>query len=410
MAGLGSDVWDDRNDDCQFAYQTMTGDCAMVARVTSIQAVNDSTKAGLMIRDNLSATVSQRAWISITPKTTGTNLVECRQAGWTENWAGSYFAQRSNPLPPGMPYWLKVERRGNQITTYSSQDGTSWAAIVSSYYANLPPTVYIGLFTCNGGTTTATTANFDNVAFTGGSGGLVTTPAAPAALFAAGSSKAVTVRWLPSFGATAYDLLRSTTSGSGYAVIASNLATAKTSYVDTKVAAGTTYYYVVRAKNSAGTSGNSPQFGDSLLPVPLVNLALAFDGTSSASFNSAPDREGSNQAFNGDPGTKWFGWNSATGWLQYDFGAGNAQVVKRYSINCADVDKRDPKSWTFLGSQDGSTWTTLDSQKDQSFRTRMAMNTYNIANITTYRFYRLDITANNGAADGVAVAELSLLG
>ena len=149
------------------------------------------------------------------------------------------------------------------FTTFTSKDGASWAATISSFYRNLPSTVYIGLFVSSG-TTMPNTATFANVAFTGGSGGLVTTPAAPAALFAAASSQAITVRWLPSFGATAYELLRSTASGSGYAVIASNLSTATTSYVDRSVLAGKTYYYTVRAKNFAGTSGYSPRFGDSL--------------------------------------------------------------------------------------------------------------------------------------------------
>jgi hypothetical protein len=213
------------------------------------------------------------------------------------------------------------------------------------------------------------------------------------------------VRWLPSFGATAYDLLRSTTSGSGYAALASNLSTAKTSYVDTTAAAGTTYYYVVRAKNSAGTSGNSPQFYGSLLPAPMVNLA--FSGTSTASFNQNSDMEGSAKAFDSDPATKWYGWNSPTGWLQYDFGSGNAQVVKRYTINSADVADRDPKSWNLLGSHDATKWTPLDSQTNQSFVTRMGINAYDIGNTTAYRYYRLDITANNGAT-GAAVAELGL--
>jgi hypothetical protein len=39
----------------------------------------------------------------------------------------------------------------------------------------------------------------------------------------------------------------------------------------------------------------------------------------------------------------------------------------------------------------------------------MQMKTYDIGNTTAYRFYRLDITANNGAT-GVAVAELGLWG
>ncbi|HEX9045464.1 MAG TPA: RICIN domain-containing protein [Verrucomicrobiae bacterium] len=403
VTGAGTDVWNDVNDDCQFAYQAMTGDCAIVAKVTSSQYVTGSTKAGLMIRDNLSATVSERAWIAIVP--TATNQVQCRQWGWTETWGGSGWDDRVNDLPPGMPYWLKAERRGNLITTYSSQDGTSWAPIVSSYYANLPSTVYIGLFVCSGSTTTTTTATFANVAFTGGSGGLVTTPAAPAAVFADGSSKAITVRWLPSFGATSYNLLRSTTSGSGYAAIASGLSTATTSYVDTTAAAGTTYYYVVQAVNSAGTSGNSPQFGDSLV-ASMVNLA--FSGTSAAFNNSGSGTEGSDQAFDRDPGSKWFGSSAPTGWIQYDFGSGNAQVIKRYTITSAnDVPTRDPKNWNFRGSQDGATWTTLDSQSGQSFANRFQQNTYNIGNTTAYRYYQLQITANSGDT-GVQLSELGL--
>jgi hypothetical protein len=245
------------------------------------------------------------------------------------------------------------------------------------------------------------------VAFTGGTGGLVTTPAAPIALWASGSAKAITVRWLPSFGATAYDLLRSTTSGSGYTAIASNLSTAKTSYMDAAVSAGTTYYYVVRAKNSAGTSGNSPQFGDALLPPAMVNLAFGGTATDSAHINGQ-DATG---AFDGNVGTKWFNNNVApTGWIQYDFGAGNAQLVKRYTVSSAnDVPGRDPKDWNFLGSQDGVAWTTLDSQSNQSFANRYQQNTYAIGNATAYRYYRLEITANNGEV-GVQLSELGLWG
>lgn len=405
IAGLGNGVWSDTADDCQFVYKAMTGDCTILAQLTSCSySGSPNGKTGLMIRDNLAGTISQRAWIGIVP--TATNLVESHSRGWTENWGGSGWAQRSQNLPPGLPYWLKIERRGNLITTYTSQDGTSWAATISSFFANMPSTVYVGLF-LSSGTSTANTATFANVAFTGGSGGLAMSPAAPSALFATGSSKAIMVRWLPSFGATAYDLLRSTTSGSGFTVIASNLPTATTSYIDTSAVAGTTYYYVARAKNAVGTSGNSPQFGAALLPPPMVNLA--FSGTSTASFNSGTGIEGSDQAFNCNPASKWYGYNAPTGWIQYDFGSGNEQVVKRYTISSADVATRDPKNWNFLGSQDGSNWTTLDSQSNQAFANRMQMNTYDIGNANAYRYYQLQITSNNGAT-GVAVAELGLWG
>lgn len=406
LTGLGNGVWVNAggSDDCQFAYQAMTGDCAMVAKVTSFTySGNNNGKCGLMIRDNLSATVSQRAWIGIIPAST--NIMESHNDGWTETWGGSNWAKRSQNLPPGMPYWVKIERRGNMINSYTSQDGTSWAAQLCSYYGNLPSTVYIGLFVSSG-TTTAQTATFANVSFTGGTGGLVTTPAAPASLFAVGSGKAITVRWLPSFGATSYNLLRSTTSGSGYAAIASNLSASATSYVDTTAAAGTTYYYVVQAANSAGTSGNSPQFGDSRLPAAMANLGFSGTATSSGTYTSyeSPDK-----AFDGDPGSKWFDNSATTGWLQKDFGAGNAQVVKRYTVSSADVATRDPKDWQFQGSQDGSTWTTLDTKSGQTFANRMQQNTYNIGNTTAYQYYRLNVTANNGATS-LAVAELGLWG
>jgi len=405
MTGLGNTVWTGvgGSDDCQFAYQAMTGDCALVAQVTSFTySGNNNGKCGVMIRDNLSAVVSQRAWIGIIPA--ATNIMECRQDGWTENWGGSNWSRRSQNLPPGMPYWVKIERRGNMINTYTSQDGTSWAANICSYYGNLPSTVYIGLLICSG-TATAQTATFANVAFTGGSGGLATTPAAPAAVFADGSSKTITVRWLPSFGATAYDLLRSTTSGSGYTVIASNLTTDKTSYVDTSVTTNTTYYYVVQAKNSAGTSGNSPEFYGSLLPAPLVNLA--FSGTANDSANN-PANAGN--AFDQNPGSQWF-YTGTNGWLQYDFGVGNAQVVKRYTVTEADtIPARDPRDWTFLGSQDGSTWTTLDSQTSQSFAYTYQQLTYDLGNTTAYRYYRINVTANNGDATFLHIGDLGLWG
>jgi hypothetical protein len=404
VTGLGNGVWNDTADDCQFVYQTMTGDCAMVAKLTSSQFPGTQAKAGLMIRDTLTNTFSKRAWIGIKPDPADLRI-ESHFRGWTDVWGGSNRDDISRGHPLGMPYWLKIERRGDLLNTYTSLDGTSWAAGLSCYYANLPSTLHIGLFV-NSGSTTTSTATFENVAFTGGTGGLVTTPAAPAALFATGSSKAVSVRWLPSFGATSYDLLRSTTSGSGYTVIASNLTADKTSYTDTAVSAGTTYYYVARAKNSAGTSGNSPQFYASRLAAPMVNVA--FGGTATDNENSIPSN--SANGFDQNPGSLWFR-GGTTGWLQYDFGAGNAQVVKRYTINSSSVNlpARDPKDWQFQASNDGTNWTTLDSQSGQAFATiRMQQKTYDIGNTTAYRYYRFNVTANNGDSTFLHLGDIGL--
>ena len=412
LSGSGWGVWGGTSDSCQFAYQTMTGDCAMVALVNPFPYTgNTAGRMGLMIRDNLVSTKSQTAIVSLSPHSTdGGYNFESYQTGWTDNWGGANWANRSQTLGLPVPYWLKIERIGNHINTYTSPDGANWAPNTSSYYGNgLPSTVYLGLFLCTGGTMNAT-GTYSNVAFTGGSGGLVTTPAAPAAVFASGSSKVITVRWVPSFGATNYDLLRSTTSGSGYAAIASNLSTATTSYVDTTAVAGTNYYYVVHAKNSAGTSGDSPEFSAALLLTPMVNLAFSGSGTASSN-DGGSGWDGPAQAFDNDPWTRWYNGNthpSPTGWLRYDFGSGNAPVIKRYTVNSADVVGREPTAWQFQGSNDGSTWTTLDTESGQAFSDPYKQNIYNIGNTTGYRYYQINVTAGNGGALGIS--ELGLWG
>jgi fibronectin type 3 domain-containing protein len=81
-------------------------------------------------------------------------------------------------------------------------------------------------------------------------------PAAPGNLTAIASNALVSLNWSASATATNYTLKRSLTSGAGYAVIAS---LAGTSYSDTQVTNGRTYYYIVSASNDAGESANSAE-------------------------------------------------------------------------------------------------------------------------------------------------------
>jgi fibronectin type 3 domain-containing protein len=103
------------------------------------------------------------------------------------------------------------------------------------------------------------------------------TPSASLFLGATGSNGAISLAWLNAGAATSYNVLRSTSSGTGYAAIASGLT--GTSYRDTAVTNGTTYYYVVTATNSTGTSSYSPQASaapvapkTSALPTPWTDV------------------------------------------------------------------------------------------------------------------------------------------
>jgi Concanavalin A-like lectin/glucanases superfamily/Domain of unknown function (DUF2341)/Fibronectin type III domain len=82
-------------------------------------------------------------------------------------------------------------------------------------------------------------------------------PPAPNGLTATAGNAQVSLSWNASTGATSYNVNRSTVSGSSYATVASGLTA--TSYTDTGLNNGTTYYYVIEAINSAGASPNSNQ-------------------------------------------------------------------------------------------------------------------------------------------------------
>ena len=88
----------------------------------------------------------------------------------------------------------------------------------------------------------------------GGGGGGGNPPATPTGLTATAGNAQVALSWSASSGATSYNVSRGTTTGGPYTKISSP---ASTSYTDTGLNNGTTYYYVVSATNSYGTSANS---------------------------------------------------------------------------------------------------------------------------------------------------------
>jgi fibronectin type 3 domain-containing protein len=90
-------------------------------------------------------------------------------------------------------------------------------------------------------------------------------PSAPAVLTATPGNGQVALTWSASSGATSYNVKRATVSGGPYTTIASP---SSTSYTNSGLTNGTTYYYVVSAVNSAGESGNSSEVSATPQPPP----------------------------------------------------------------------------------------------------------------------------------------------
>lgn len=103
-------------------------------------------------------------------------------------------------------------------------------------------------------------------------------------LTATGRNQQVTLSWNPIAGATTYNVKRGTASGGPYGtLIASGIAA--TTYTDTKVVNGTTYYYVVTGISSSGETSNSNEAAAAPTAAPVINAvvnAASFRASSAA--------------------------------------------------------------------------------------------------------------------------------
>jgi hypothetical protein len=187
------------------------------------------------------------------------------------------------------------------------------------------------------------------------------------------------------------------------ATVAANV----TSYTDTSLSAGTNFVYRVRAINAAGAS-----IADTSAVIKTSNAPSGFDLTNfqDAKFNdpyNTTGAEGLAKAVDNSIYTKYLAWNATTA-IGYSLPGGG--IATQYSIVAAnDAPDRDPKNWTFQGSNDSTNWTNLQVQTEQLFTTRFKKRTYVFPNTTSYKYYRLNITANNGASI-TQLAELEITG
>ena len=98
-----------------------------------------------------------------------------------------------------------------------------------------------------------------------------TIPSAPTGLSASAGNARVALSWNAVTGATSYLVNRATSATGTYSTVAT---TAAASYTDTQVVNGNTYYYTVRARNTAGTSAASAVVSAS--PKALANVKVNF--------------------------------------------------------------------------------------------------------------------------------------
>lgn len=129
--------------------------------------------------------------------------------------------------------------------------------------------------------------------------------------------------------------------------------------------------------------------------------------TVTASGENAPNETAARLA-DGSAETKWLVF-ATKGWAQYELS--EPAGIAAYSLTSGNDDAtRDPKDVTLSGSADGQTWVELDRRSGLAFEGRKSTQTFELAErAAEYRFFRLDVTANNGSANIVQLADWDLL-
>jgi phosphatidylserine/phosphatidylglycerophosphate/cardiolipin synthase-like enzyme len=151
LRGSGADIWG-AADEFHFASRTMTGDGTVLARVGSVTNTDLWTKAGVMIRETLTAGSKHAAMFV----SAGKGLAFQRRAatgGVTTNTSGGAGTA---------PNWVAIVRSGTTFSAYGSTDGSTWT-LVGSETISMGSTVYVGLALTSHRDGTLASATFTNV-------------------------------------------------------------------------------------------------------------------------------------------------------------------------------------------------------------------------------------------------------
>lgn len=163
--------------------------------------------------------------------------------------------------------------------------------------------------------------------------------------------------------------------------------------------------------------GSDSSSATTIVPVMTADTTTSngttYVASASAFYNSSyPAYAAFNNTLSSGVVTEWLTPNgTTTGWLKMDLG--NQKAVNKYSIvgttgYGSGYVTSAPKNWTFEGSNDNSNWTVLDTQINQVYSSIGEKRTFTFINTMSYRFYRINVSANNGNLYYLSIGEVEL--
>ncbi|HKP96179.1 MAG TPA: hypothetical protein VJ385_10510 [Fibrobacteria bacterium] len=151
VAGAGADIWGTA-DGFHYVYQRLNGNSQVVVRVSSVQNTNAWAKAGIMIRESLTAG-SRHASVFVTP---GNGVAfQSRAATGQASTSGGTAGLVA-------PQWIKLARSGNRFSAFRSPDGVAWTPVGPARTLDMEPVVWVGLAVTGHNNPALCTATFTN--------------------------------------------------------------------------------------------------------------------------------------------------------------------------------------------------------------------------------------------------------
>ncbi|MES2474680.1 MAG: Ig-like domain-containing protein [Verrucomicrobiota bacterium] len=136
-----------------FGWQNLSSDGSITARIRKIDDTGKDSRIGLMVRQSL-APGARQAFIGVD----GNGKLHWRLR--SDNNASTKEVTQKGAKPANT--WLRLERNGNTILAYRSNNGRKWEMVTSSRL-NLPKNCYIGLTVSSGDDEVRNTSSFSNV-------------------------------------------------------------------------------------------------------------------------------------------------------------------------------------------------------------------------------------------------------
>lgn len=191
--GSGADIWDEQ-DGFRFHYVEWTGDGFLQARLLSQTDTDPWAKAGLMIRDNLTAGAAHAMLVG----TPGNGLALQHRP------ASNELSLHESLGAYGYGVWLRIVRSGATVTAYRSANGTDWVQAGTVLSPAMTDPVCIGLAVTSHKNNALGSASFDHLLGSGfgaplqgvSAGADVTAEAGATVHLAGTAAGSVAIQWL----------------------------------------------------------------------------------------------------------------------------------------------------------------------------------------------------------------------